>query len=69
MLLALCTLSASVAAPRGPRFSWDTLPVFFHSSNASGPFTAESVATMATFPMVRKPVLPLPPPKPLHHVT
>jgi hypothetical protein len=23
--------------PKGPRFSWETLPIFFHGSNASGP--------------------------------
>ena len=37
---------------KGPRFSWDTLPVFFHSSNASGPYTADAAKVMARFPMV-----------------
>jgi hypothetical protein len=31
---------------------WDTLPVFFHSSNSSGPYNEESVRLMAKFPMV-----------------
>ena len=38
--------------PRGPRFSWDTLPVFYHGSNASGPASAAGVEVMARFPMV-----------------
>eukprot|EP00040_Diaphanoeca_grandis_P023282 m.126363 g.126363 ORF g.126363 m.126363 type:complete len:490 (-) comp29198_c2_seq1:160-1629(-) len=39
--------------PKGPKFSWDTIPVFFHSSNASGPYTDEAIEFIAkSFPMV-----------------
>lgn len=43
---------SSVAAPRGPLFSWDRLPTFFHGSNASGPVNADALALMARFPLV-----------------
>ena len=43
---------SSVAAPRGPLFSWDHLPTFFHGSNASGPVNADALALMARFPLV-----------------
>lgn len=35
-----------------PLFSWNTLPVFFHSSNASGPYSYEALQTIAKFSMV-----------------
>lgn len=35
-----------------PRFSWDTIPVFFHSSNSTGPFTDAAIKFMAKYPMV-----------------
>ena len=38
--------------PRMPTFSWDRLPVFFHSANCSGRFNASSLATIAKFPLV-----------------
>jgi hypothetical protein len=37
---------------RMPRFSWDTLPVFYHSANCSGLFNASSLATIARYPLV-----------------
>ena len=40
------------ASAKLPMFSWDTLPVFFHSSNASGPYSHESLKTIAKFQMV-----------------
>ena len=53
---AICAVfiaHAVVAAPQGPRFSWDTLPVFFHSANTSGNgMSPESLQVMAKFPMV-----------------
>ena len=36
--------------PRPP-FSWDTLPVFFHSANASGPWSDAAVKQIARFEM------------------
>ena len=35
-----------------PRFSWDTLPVFFHSSNASGLYNPEAIRAISKYPMV-----------------
>jgi len=43
---------AAAARPKGPRFSWKTLPIFFHSSNSSGPVNEASLQLMARFPMV-----------------
>ena len=40
------------AAPAAPRFSWDTVPVFYHSCNFSGPYNAQALDIMAKFPMV-----------------
>jgi len=35
-----------------PRFSWDTLPVFFHSSNGSGLYNPEAIRAISKYPMV-----------------
>ena len=35
-----------------PPFSWDTLPVFYHSSNQSGDFSRDALETIAKFSMV-----------------
>ena len=35
-----------------PQFSWDTVPVFFHSGNESGLYSQEGLQTMAKFQMV-----------------
>ena len=34
-----------------PQFSWDTLPVFFHSSNSSGPYNDDALKVIAKFLM------------------
>ena len=34
-----------------PQFSWDTLPVFFHSSNSSGQYSKDALQTIAKFQM------------------
>eukprot|EP00035_Acanthoeca_spectabilis_P031905 m.16199 g.16199 ORF g.16199 m.16199 type:complete len:450 (+) comp5025_c0_seq1:106-1455(+) len=53
MLGVLSLLPVVTGAPQGPRFSWDTLPVFFHSSNSSGPYTDEAIQMIASkFAMV-----------------
>ncbi|XP_065830205.1 uncharacterized protein [Oscarella lobularis] len=48
---ALCVTFAAVAA-RMPKFSWDTVPVFNHMANVSGPFNDEAVRILARFPLV-----------------
>lgn len=50
MMLAFASLLVCFAAsvPRPP-FSWDTLPVFFHSANASGPWSDAAVKQIARF--------------------
>ena len=45
--LALGTLAVATAVPSWPRFSWDTVPVFYHSCNFTGNYTAEGIAIMA----------------------
>ena len=50
--LFLFLLILSICFAKLPMFSWDTLPVYFHSSNASGPYTEESLKTIAKFQMV-----------------
>ena len=34
-----------------PQFSWDTLPVFFHSSNKTGQYNKDALQTIAKFQM------------------
>ena len=50
MLAAVLTLAVTSALPR---FSWDTVPVFYHSCNFTGEFTDEAIEIMAKFPMAR----------------
>jgi hypothetical protein len=53
LCLAVCASTVPVHArafPSAP--SWDTLPLFFHSSNESGLWNAAAVARIATFPLV-----------------
>ena len=60
---AAALLHAAAAAPyvpKGPRFSFDTMPVFFHSSNASGPINEEAIRLMARFPMVVRALVHIP---------
>jgi hypothetical protein len=47
-------VAAGAAAQRAqlhhsPRFSWDTVPLFFHSTNTSGLWSAKALARMASF--------------------
>jgi hypothetical protein len=56
-VVASASASSAAAAPpcttcRGPAFSWDTVPKFIHTSNATGPVNAGALALMAKFPMV-----------------
>lgn len=41
--LLASVLSARAYTPKGPRFSWETLPIFFHGSNASGPVNEDGL--------------------------
>jgi hypothetical protein len=51
LVYLLCTAAVTTEGVQ-PQFSWDTLPVFFHSSNASGLYSAEAVNTIAKYSMV-----------------
>ena len=35
-----------------PKFSWDTVPVFFHSSNQTGDYTSDALNVIAKYQMV-----------------
>ena len=48
VVAALVSTSGAVL----PQFSWDTLPVFFHSSNNSGPYSADAIRVIAKYSMV-----------------
>jgi hypothetical protein len=50
-LVAVGVLLTS-AAPAGPRFSWDTVPVYYHSCNFTGDYTDEALKVVTKFPMV-----------------
>ena len=52
LLMLLLILPRASGAPIKPRFSWETIMPFFHSSNSSGPFTDEAIKAMSAFPMV-----------------
>lgn len=54
MALNLVLLAVAIACPSWaalPQFSWDTLPVAFHSANISGQYNEKTIAKfkMATF--------------------
>ena len=58
LLAGACWCSAAAVIPATPAaavvrppFSWATLPVFFHSANASGPWNAAAIKAIARFPM------------------
>ena len=56
-LLLLLAPSAALASfpPSPPLFSWDTVPVFMHSGNGTGPLNAAAAAFMAKFSLVTMP--------------
>jgi len=51
-LAALGIFSATCVYAVGPPFSWDTVPVYSHMCNKSGPFDAGTVQQLARFPIV-----------------
>ena len=50
LLFAISSISFAKAAL--PPFSWDTLPVFFHSSNCTGQYNNDALKTTARYSMV-----------------
>ena len=50
-MLHLLLSTASATRPRPALFSWNTLPVFFHSANASGPWSPAAAEAVAKYPM------------------
>jgi hypothetical protein len=52
VLLLGTVAAAATFSPAGPRFSWSTVPVFYHSCNFTGPFLPSALDVMAKFPMV-----------------
>ena len=51
LLLSPATTGGTLP-PKPPSFSWETLPVFMHSGNASGPLSSTTAKFMARFPIV-----------------
>ena len=53
---ALPSLPVALAQPSAPAvlppFSWATLPVFLHTQNSSGPWSAAALQRIAGFPLV-----------------
>lgn len=52
LLFVLITATVYLKGAALPQFSWSTLPVFFHSSNSSGPYNDDALKTIAKYPMV-----------------
>eukprot|EP01047_Picozoa_sp_COSAG01_P040486 COSAG01_NODE_3412_length_6112_cov_2.531354_8_plen_448_part_00 len=50
--LLLPAAPPSPSQPLPPAFSWETLPIFIHVGNNSGPFNDEAIGVMAKFAMV-----------------
>ena len=48
----LVTALLSTSNAMIPHFSWDSLPVFFHSANTSGPYSDKTVRDIARYSMV-----------------
>ena len=53
-MLTLFVIALVVGSTKAalPQFSWDTLPVFFHSSNYSGQYNDDALKVIAKFQMV-----------------
>ena len=51
-LISVYFTAVEIVVCERPQFSWDTLPVFFHSSNASGLYNENSLKTIAKYSMV-----------------
>jgi hypothetical protein len=53
MMLKFLLLAVAICSTRAalPQFSWDTLPVFFHSSNSTGQYNDDALKVIAKFQM------------------
>ena len=51
-MLATLLIVARVGRSGLPPFSWDTLPVAFHSCNSTAPWTADKIEELARYSMV-----------------
>ena len=53
IMLRLLLLAVWICSTRAalPQFSWDTLPVFFHSSNSSGQYNDDALKVIAKYQM------------------
>ena len=49
--LLIASFSTCLTLAALPQFSWDTLSVFFHSANSSGPYNEEALQIIAKFQM------------------
>ena len=54
MKLQLLLIATSICFVKAalPQFSWDTLPVFFHSSNSTGQYNDDAMKIIARYSMV-----------------
>ena len=52
ILFLLLPLSMVLGVVRMPKFSWETVPVFIHMCNGSGPFNESTNNYLASFPIV-----------------
>lgn len=57
MMGVVAAAGALAYTPLPPRFSWDTLPVFYHSSNQSGPYNEDAIKNISRFPVSARPRL------------
>ena len=54
-LMVMASFScATRVEPSWPRFSWDTVPVFYHSCNFTGDYTDDALKIITKFPMVSR---------------
>ena len=51
LCLAACGINAAIPSSP-PDFSWETLPLFMHSGNGSGPLSTTTADYMSRFPIV-----------------
>ena len=49
VIAILIGTEAAAYTPKWPRFSWDKVPVFYHSCNFTGPYTDKGIEIMAKF--------------------
>ncbi len=52
LTLFVMPISMVFSAVKMPKFSWNTVPVYIHMCNGSGPFNQSTLEYLATFPIV-----------------